>query len=266
VVLLAAFVAIAWASKAGSWLSGWDERVTDAFVAWRSPGWSRAFWTFTLLGESSTMAALAGSATVLLAAWGRRTHAAMMGGGMIVAIGVSEVAKAVVQRARPPETIALIHQPGSYSLPSGHALVSLVFWGLLVYVAFWWIDNRRARAAGAGNDARRGRYWSPALAVAAKWAVAVLGAMVVVMVSASRVYLGVHWTSDLFAGWCLGGAWLIVTPAIVIAVRRAGGRQSLLGDSGALGRRGVRLALLVALVPVVAVAAVLTAWANPLLV
>ncbi len=252
-LLFAAFVAVACLAGTGSAVAGWDEQVTDAFVAWRSAGWSRIFWVFTLLGDSSTMAALAGSATVLLAAWGRRTHAAMMGGGMLLAIGISEVAKAIVQRPRPPEEIALINQPGSYSLPSGHALVSLVFCGLLVYLAFRWIDARR--------DGRR----SPALAVVAKWAVALAAAVVVVMVTLSRVYLGVHWVSDLLAGWLLGGAWLVVTPALVTTVRRAGGPHSLLGDSGALGRSSVRIVISIVLVLIVAVAALLMAWANPLL-
>ena len=131
-------------------------------------------------------------------------------------------------------------------------MVSLVFCGLLAYLAFQWINARRA--------GRR----SSALAVVAKWAVALAAVVVTVMVTLSRLYLGVHWASDLLAGWFLGGAWLVLTPALVTAVRRAGGPHSLLGDSGALGRSSVRIVLSIALVLIVAAAALLTAWANPL--
>jgi membrane-associated phospholipid phosphatase len=268
-VLLAAFVALALSAKAGSSLADWDERVTGAFVAWRSPGWSRAFWVFTLLGESSILAALGGSATVLLATWGRRTHAAMMGGGMLLAIGISEFAKVAVHRARPPEAMLLIKQPGSYSLPSGHALVSIVFCGLLVYLAFRWVDawcGRGARGgAVAGGGAVTGSGAVAGRAALIKLAVTLVAGVIVVMVSVSRVYLGVHWMSDVLAGWCLGGAWLVVTPALATTVRLAGGSRSPLGDSCALGRRSVRLALAIVLALIVVVAAVLTAWADPLL-
>jgi membrane-associated phospholipid phosphatase len=269
--LLAVFVAIACAVKTGSSLAGWDERMTNAFVARRTPGWSRAFWAFTLLGDSPIMGALAGSATVLLAAWGKRTAAAIVGGGVLVAFGAAEAGKALLQRARPSEAIALIQQPGSHSLPSGHALVSLVFCGLLVYLGFRWIDARLGSGArvergarvgrGAGGGSRRGR----SRLVTAKLGVAVMGAAVVVMVGASRVYLGVHWASDILAAWCLGGAWLLVAPGLFAAVRRAGGSRSLLGDSGVVSRRSVRIALVVVLALLVAVAVVLTVRYDPLL-
>ncbi len=55
-----------------------------------------------------------------------------MAGTLASAQGVSSLAKALVQRVRPPEAIALIEQPGSFSLPSGHAFLTLVFLGLLV--------------------------------------------------------------------------------------------------------------------------------------
>ena len=41
---------------------------------------------------------------------------------------------------RPPAALALVEQPGSHSMPSGHALIVVVFFGLLAYALFRWID------------------------------------------------------------------------------------------------------------------------------
>jgi membrane-associated phospholipid phosphatase len=252
-VLFIAFVWIARSVGADSALAGWDGRVTDAFVAWRTPGWSRAFWVFTLLGNLPVMSAVAGSAVVLLATWGKRAPAALVAGGLLVAEGITSLAKWLVQRMRPSGAVALIREPRSYSLPSGHALLSLVFCGLLVYVAFRWVDGRR----GSGAGRPRG--------VAIKAAVVVVAAAVVVAVGVSRVYLGVHWGSDVLAGWCLGGAWLGVVLGSFAPWERRSGGLGVFGDSRPWRGTTARVALAVALVLIVAVAVTLAARANPLL-
>jgi membrane-associated phospholipid phosphatase len=200
--LFAAFVVFAVMSDPGSGLSSWDRRVQSAFVVWRTLGRSQLFWAFTLIGNDTVLAALSFSAVLLFAVWGRRARAALLALGMALAWGISEAAKAVVGRARPPAAEALIALPTSHSLPSGHALTTLVFLGLLVWTAFRW-RMRRGRAgtgrAGAGSKA------GPSLAA---WVLLPAAAVVVGLVGVSRVYLGVHWLSDVLGGWCLGGAWL----------------------------------------------------------
>ena len=72
---------------------GWDSRVAQAFVDWRTPERSRLFWALTLLGNDSLLAALSFSTVLLLFVWGRRGRAALVAGGLLVAWGVSEGAK-----------------------------------------------------------------------------------------------------------------------------------------------------------------------------
>ncbi len=201
--LLAVFVVLAVASGPDSALSAWDRRVTDAFIAWRTPGLTHLFYALTLLGNTLAMAAFAFSVALLLVVWGRRGRAALVAGGLLIAWGISELAKAVVGRPRPPESDALIATPSSGSLPSSHALTTLVFLGLLVFLAFRW---RRARAGGP---------FPRALA----WAALGVATVIAGLIGVSRVYLGVHWLSDVLAGWSLGGAWVLALLAAVVTSR-----------------------------------------------
>jgi undecaprenyl-diphosphatase len=107
-------------------------------------------------------------------------------GAVLSATGVSSLLKALLHRPRPPEMLALIDVPGSYSLPSGHALVMGVFVGLLVLLV--WHQPSTGRRVAAGSS----------------------GAIAVALIGLSRIYLGVHWASDVIGGWCVAGIWLLV--------------------------------------------------------
>jgi membrane-associated phospholipid phosphatase len=245
--LFAFFVALSVASGPDSALSAWDRRVSDAFIAWRTSGRSQFFWAVTLLGNVAVLAALSVSAVVLLTLWGKRARAALVAGGMAIGWGISQAAKIIVDRARPPAADALIALPSSASMPSGHAFNTLVFLGLLVYLVFRWRNGRAAAAAVS--------------------AAVVAAAVMAGLIGVSRVYLGVHWLSDVLGGWSLGGAWLTVLLAAVVPLARGRGRQwmpGLLSGRPAAGRV-VRVAAVVLLVILCAAAYILTARADPLL-
>ena len=99
-----------------------------------------------------------------------------MGGGVIL----NELLKAWFQRDRP--TSALIHQYG-LSFPSGHAMMSVAFYGCLAWIAV-----------------QHGRHWG--------WVVG-LGA-VVLLIGLTRIFLHVHYPTDVVAGFAAGLAWLIL--------------------------------------------------------
>ena len=105
-----------------------------------------------------------------------------------------QVAKPLVARARPPAPLHLVAVSG-YSFPSGHATTSIAVWGAVALVL-------TARRAG----------WLKAVI----W----IGAgLVTTLVAFSRVYLGVHWWTDVVAGSALGGAWLCLLVAITVTGR-----------------------------------------------
>jgi membrane-associated phospholipid phosphatase len=246
-VLFAAFVALAILSRPNSALSAWDARVGEAFAGWRTSGRSHLFWALTLIGNDAVLAALSVAAVVLLAAWGRRARAALVGVGLLLGWGISEAAKAVVGRERPPVSGALIALPSSHSMPSGHAFSTLVFISLLTYVA--WLALR-------GPVARPGR--------GASVAVGIVAAVVIGLIGVSRVYLGVHWFSDVIGGWCLGGAWVAAYVGLLWR-----GIRGVVPSEGARARPPapiwVRVALVAVLLAACALAIVLSVSGDPLL-
>jgi undecaprenyl-diphosphatase len=101
---------------------------------------------------------------------------------------LNNVLKLVFHRARPPGISIATDIPGQgYSFPSGHALVSIAFYGALAYVGW------RLMPSG----------WRDT------W-IALMG-LIVVSIAVSRLALGVHYPTDLLASWAAGLIWLEVT-------------------------------------------------------
>lgn len=96
----------------------------------------------------------------------------------------NNLGKRVFGRARPPLASRLVTATG-YALPSGHAFMSAAVYGALTLLLTrpgWPPARRRAARVAAGG--------------------------LVLAIGVSRVYLGVHWTTDVLAGWLLGLLWL----------------------------------------------------------
>jgi undecaprenyl-diphosphatase len=128
---------------------------------------------------------------------GRRRHALVLAGAVLLAFLSSEVMKAFYSRPRPD-----LVPHGSYvysaSFPSGHSTLSAATYLTLAMLISSLEPKRRTKALVYG------------VALAFLFTVGL-----------SRVYLGVHWPSDVLAGWCLGAVWALVA---WIVLRRIGGR------------------------------------------
>ncbi|WP_305782398.1 phosphatase PAP2 family protein [Symbioplanes lichenis] len=109
--------------------------------------------------------------------------------------------KTLVGRLRPVVDVPVATAPGN-SFPSGHALGSMVAYGSLLLV------------------------FLPA--VPPRWRKAAIGlvALIIVLVGVTRISLGVHYLSDVLAGWLLGAAWLVVTAYAFRVWRRETGRRA----------------------------------------
>lgn len=174
--------------------SPWDLALAAAAVSARTPALTVAFWLLTVVGDTWVMASLVLLAGLAFALFGRPKAAALFVATTAAGQLLVEVIKASTQRVRPPGAIALIATPDSYSFPSGHALTGLVFWLLgAVFVS-----------------ARLRRPAARAVTIAA-------GAVVGLSTGASRVYLGVHWPSDILASWALAS--VVLTAALVTGAR-----------------------------------------------
>jgi len=157
------------------------------------------FNAISLLGSPVTLTILALAVALLLAA--RRELivlagwlAAFAGGGLL-----DVVLKLVIRRPRPPGAAAFL-QHFSWSFPSGHAMGSLIGYGMLAYVlTLLWIHRRSAQIA------------------------VVLGtAVVIAAIGISRLYLGVHYFSDVVGGYAAGVLWLSACISGLDVARRWG--------------------------------------------
>jgi membrane protein DedA with SNARE-associated domain/membrane-associated phospholipid phosphatase len=127
---------------------------------------------------------------ILLAGW----LAAFAGGGLL-----DVVLKLVIRRPRPPYAAAFLPH-FSWSFPSGHALASLIGYGMLAYVlTLLWIHRRGAEIA-----------------------VVLCAAVSILAIGLSRLYLGVHYFSDVVGGYAAGVLWLSACISGVEVARRWG--------------------------------------------
>jgi membrane-associated phospholipid phosphatase len=156
----------------------------------------------SFLGAPTTLTIVAVAGSLLLLYRRKYAEAAMLS---IVVLGgnfLNFCLKHLIQRGRPAFDDPLFSLP-SYSFPSGHAMASTVFYGLLaIYVS-----------VGV-----RHRYAAPVAIGAA--------GLMIALVSFSRVYLGLHYLTDVLGGLSEGIAWLALS---VIAWRHRRRREASLG-------------------------------------
>lgn len=119
----------------------------------------------------------------------------------LFSVGVYEILKYIFQRPRPDIALRLIDE-GGFSFPSGHSLTSLVVWGTLILLI--------GAYARVPNDCWEDfcdapRFSRPA---SARFAMGLLSVYIFLM-GFSRVYVGVHYPTDVVASWCLGICMLV---------------------------------------------------------
>ena len=141
----------------------------------------------TAVGSTVAMGVVAVVAVLLLAIRPATRGEAVLvaavtaGGGLIVS-----VAKPIVGRVRPPEEFRLVTETNQ-SFPSGHAVASIAVLGVLAVVLTSRVSTRSWRAV-----------------------IRVALAVFVALIGISRLYLGVHWPTDIAGGWIAGLAWLLL--------------------------------------------------------
>ncbi len=183
--LVSSFVAIS-EEVAEHALAAADRRVLVAVAAFRTPALTTAALDVTALGSPVVLAPVAVLLTVAL--WRTRRRRAAW---TLVAAGVgagvwTPSLKRVFGRERPLDVFAIAHAAGP-SYPSGHALASAAIYGTAALLL----------AAVARRAADR----------------LLIGACTLLLlaaIGASRVYLGVHYPSDVLAGECAGAAWALL--------------------------------------------------------
>ena len=123
--------------------------------------------------------------------------------GAIFVTILNKTIKHLVQRPRPGDIVHLV-QEGGFSFPSGHSITSMFVYGMLLYLIQTHIEKQWLRIV-----------------------LSVLVAIPLVLVGPSRIYLGVHYPTDVLAGWCLGFAALMAAIEVLKRIKARRERKPL---------------------------------------
>ena len=104
---------------------------------------------------------------------------------LVIITILNQLLKRILQRTRPTE-YRIIEETG-YSFPSGHSMISMAFYGYLIYLIYKYAENKYI-----------------------KWISIVLLSILICAVGISRIYLGVHYTSDVLGGFLISISYLII--------------------------------------------------------
>jgi undecaprenyl-diphosphatase len=173
-----------------------DERGMRWLDGRSTPWLDRAAVEATTLGDALVVATIALVAGTLLWQAGQRAYAGLLAAGVGGAWCVGAVLKELFDRPRPQLIEWRVHDVTSSSYPSGHATLSMVLAAILVYIVYR-LSGRRGTGAAA----------------------LLAGTAAVLMVGLSRVYLGVHYPSDVVAGYAVGFSWATMCALAVEAIR-----------------------------------------------
>lgn len=112
---------------------------------------------------------------------------------LIISATLNFILKNIIQRPR-PEGYRLIDESG-YSFPSGHSMVSMAFYGLLIYLIWKKVKNKKI-----------------------KYIACTLLGILIPTIGFSRIYLGVHYASDVVAGFVISIAYLVVFTTVTKSI------------------------------------------------
>lgn len=150
--------------------------------------WLTAFFkVFTFFGEAKLLIPVGGIGAVIgffLLKDRERSFCYIC--NLVTIAGINWIIKHLIQRPRPDVSLRLVEEDG-YSFPSGHAMITTAFYGLMIYYIWGHMKNK---------------LWRNIICYGL--------AFLIVMIDFSRVYLGVHYLSDVLAGSLISIAYLIV--------------------------------------------------------
>lgn len=99
--------------------------------------------------------------------------------------GINTIAKIIIQRDRPD--LEYLIQVSGYSFPSGHAMIASGFYGTLLLIGIYSLAQRKINTSS----------------------LALVGTFFIILLGFSRIYLGVHYPTDVITGFISGGIWIL---------------------------------------------------------
>jgi undecaprenyl-diphosphatase len=178
-------------------LAGWDQPVLAFAVAHRTAALTIFFSAITSIGSGVGLFLVAATVTALVV-WRRRSAwpAILV---LVTVVGsalINNAVKDVVRRDRPPAVYWLAH-PGGFAYPSGHSMNALTAYAVLAFLGCQAVRSFRVRAL-----------------------IGTVAVGLVLAIGASRIYLGVHWFTDVIGGFLAGLVWTALVLAVTTLLRK----------------------------------------------
>jgi undecaprenyl-diphosphatase len=185
-VCLLAFLCFLWLAMQanGGQSTSFDSAIRTAVHSQASPLGTEFMLYATQLGAIVALCFLSAGVILGFLFLRLKRAAALMSANMVGAGLLNDGLKAFFHRLR-PEPFFGIAPPGDFSFPSGHSLCSFCFYGMITALFIRRIRNRAARVA-----------------------ITSAAAMIILLVGVSRIYLGVHYPTDVLGAWTLGLFWI----------------------------------------------------------
>ncbi len=178
-------------------LDEFDEKVTAFIFSYRSPVLTTIVVAITELGSQWAYLILIPVITLILYYKGHSWRISLQAFLILLSTFFLNLGiKYLISRPRPDLEGRLIQvSEGSFSYPSGHSMCALAFYGFNVYLIFKLVKNQWLR-----------------------WSLIILQLLLILAIGASRVYLGVHYPTDVVAGFVVGAIWLALCIVILRSV------------------------------------------------
>ena len=183
-VICLALFGILTAAVGWGWTEAWDARLMLALAAERRPGLTLSMKLLSVIGSGLVELPAACLLIAALLVRGRKAQARWYAGAVLSGWALYALAKIAVRRHRPLIITHLMHGAGWYSYPSGHSMLAPLVFGL---GAIAWATPWRFPAA--------------------RVAVLSLAGLLALAIGVSRIYLGLHYPSDVIGGLLLGTGW-----------------------------------------------------------
>lgn len=176
-----------------------DNSVYQLIFSFRNQFLDTFFITITKLGNTSTVIITILIFLIFLSKEERK----ILLTGTISTVSINSIIKKIIKRPR-PDHLRLIKQ-GGYSYPSGHTMISIAVYGFLLYLVYKKVKSKKVRII-----------------------LSTLLVFIIILIGMSRIYVGVHYPSDVIGGYLLA---TVIQILVIVFFQKLGGKSNDKNDS-----------------------------------